>query len=159
MGSKRNQNRATLQSVATLAGVSVTTASLVLSGKHELRRISDSAHDRVMQAAAELNYAPNLLVRSLRKGRSHILAFYNGFRNRESSDIYMDKLATSVEFAGGLYGYLHWKPSIRPGVNWCERRDSNSHGCPHRNLNPARLPIPPLSPRQPGRKRRALYRY
>src|SRR5690606_1071477 len=28
---------------------------------------------------------------------------------------------------------------------WCERRDSNSHGLPHRILNPARLPIPPLS--------------
>lgn len=105
MGSKRNQNRATLQAVADLAGVSVTTASLVLSGKHEIRRISGSAQDRVLQAAAELNYAPNLLVRSLRKGRSHIIAFYNGFRNRESSDIYMDKLSTSVEFAGGAHGY------------------------------------------------------
>src|SRR5262245_54044444 len=29
---------------------------------------------------------------------------------------------------------------------WCERRDSNSHGLPHWNLNPARLPVPPLSP-------------
>src|SRR5690606_8767941 len=28
---------------------------------------------------------------------------------------------------------------------WCERRDSNSHGLPHWNLNPARLPVPPLS--------------
>ena len=30
--------------------------------------------------------------------------------------------------------------------NWCERRDSNSHGLPHWHLKPARLPIPPLSP-------------
>ena len=29
--------------------------------------------------------------------------------------------------------------------NWCERRDSNSHGLPHWHLKPARLPIPPLS--------------
>jgi hypothetical protein len=28
---------------------------------------------------------------------------------------------------------------------WCERRDSNSHGSPRWNLNPVRLPIPPLS--------------
>ena len=27
---------------------------------------------------------------------------------------------------------------------WCGRRDSNSHGLRHWNLNPARLPIPPL---------------
>ena len=31
--------------------------------------------------------------------------------------------------------------------SWCERRDSNSHGLPHWILNPARLPIPPLSQR------------
>ena len=30
-------------------------------------------------------------------------------------------------------------------AEWCERRDSNSHRLPHWNLNPARLPIPPLS--------------
>src|SRR5262245_43818349 len=28
---------------------------------------------------------------------------------------------------------------------WCERRDLNSHGFPHWILNPARLPVPPLS--------------
>src|SRR5215467_4322671 len=27
----------------------------------------------------------------------------------------------------------------------CERGDSNPHGITHRNLNPARLPVPPLS--------------
>src|SRR5262245_37453427 len=31
-------------------------------------------------------------------------------------------------------------------ADWCERRDSNSHGLPHRLLRPARLPVPPLSP-------------
>src|SRR2546427_5944493 len=25
---------------------------------------------------------------------------------------------------------------------WCERRDSNPHGLPHRILSPARLPVP-----------------
>ncbi|MBI1333791.1 MAG: LacI family DNA-binding transcriptional regulator [Armatimonadetes bacterium] len=105
MGTKRNQNRATLQAVADKAGVSVTTASLVLSGKHEIRRISENAQGRVLKAAAELNYAPNMLVRSLRKGRSHIISFYNGFRHRKSSDLYMDKLATSIEYAGGSHGY------------------------------------------------------
>lgn len=31
-------------------------------------------------------------------------------------------------------------------INWCERRDLNPHKHnAHRNLNPARLPIPPLS--------------
>ena len=29
--------------------------------------------------------------------------------------------------------------------HWCERRDSNPHARRHWNLNPARLPVPPLS--------------
>ncbi len=33
----------------------------------------------------------------------------------------------------------------RPERGWCERRDSNPHGLPHRILSPARLPVPPLS--------------
>src|SRR5690606_1175433 len=46
------------------------------------------------------------------------------------------------------------RASIRSGATrtlvescnpWCERGDSNSHGLPHWNLNPARLPVPPLS--------------
>ncbi len=39
---------------------------------------------------------------------------------------------------------------ICPSTSWCERRDSNSQGFPHRNLNPARLPIPPLSHLEPA---------
>ena len=30
---------------------------------------------------------------------------------------------------------------------WCGRRDSNPHDFHHRNLNPARLPVPPRPPR------------
>src|SRR5512134_3972515 len=47
---------------------------------------------------------------------------------------------------------------ICPDTSWCERRDSNSHGLPHRNLNPARLPIPPLSHLEPaGNAKPALF--
>lgn len=35
-------------------------------------------------------------------------------------------------------------PPLR-GVGWCERGDSNPHALRHWNLNPGRLPIPPLS--------------
>ncbi len=39
-------------------------------------------------------------------------------------------------------------PQIKTGLKrerWYEWRDSNSHGLPHWNLNPARLPVPPHS--------------
>ena len=71
----RQAERTTLQEVATLAGVSISTVSLVLAGKAGHRRISEDTHARVKKAAEELNYAPNLLTRSLRRGRTHVLSF------------------------------------------------------------------------------------
>jgi LacI family transcriptional regulator len=57
--------RVTLLDVARRAGVSRTTASFVLTGRRDMR-ISADAEQRVMQAARELNYRPNLMARGLR---------------------------------------------------------------------------------------------
>lgn len=97
--------RAKLSEVAKKAGVSVTTASLVLAGKAGAYRISEDTYTRVKLAAAELDYAPNQLVRSLQRGSTQILSFFNGFRNRTASDLYMDTLSTAIERAGGRAGY------------------------------------------------------
>lgn len=102
---RRQSGRATLQEVAALASVSATTVSLVLAGKAGHRRISEATHLRVKRAAEELNYAPNLLTRSLRRGRTHIFSFFSTFRNREADDMYMDKMVSAVESAGGQAGY------------------------------------------------------
>ena len=105
MSKERQSGRARLLEVASLAGVSPTTVSLVLSGKAVKRRISEKTHEKVRRAAEELNYAPNLLTRSLRGGRTHILSFYSTFRHREQDDLYMDKLSSAIEPAGGDLGY------------------------------------------------------
>jgi LacI family transcriptional regulator len=57
--------RATLLDVARRAGVSRTTASFVISGRTDMR-ISTEAQERVLHAARELDYRPNLMARSLR---------------------------------------------------------------------------------------------
>lgn len=57
--------RITLSDVARKAGVSRTTASFVLSGRQDMR-ISEAAQQRVIEAAEELGYRPNLTARSLR---------------------------------------------------------------------------------------------
>jgi LacI family transcriptional regulator len=44
-------------------------------------------------------------VRSLRRGRTHIISFYNAFRNRGATDLYMEKLSTAIEYSGGRFGY------------------------------------------------------
>jgi LacI family transcriptional regulator len=97
--------RATLNQVAAKAGVSPTTASLILGGKAGKHRISEETYLRVRQAAADLDYVPNLLVHSMQRGATHILSFFNGFRHREVHDLYMDSLSTAVERAAGRLGY------------------------------------------------------
>lgn len=61
-----SEPRATLVQVAARAGVSKTTAGYVLSGRDAEMRIAEDTRHRVLRAAAELNYRPNVLARSLR---------------------------------------------------------------------------------------------
>ncbi|MGV2985283.1 LacI family DNA-binding transcriptional regulator [Microbacterium sp. AGC85] len=64
--------RATLADVARAAGVSTSTASVVFSGA---TRVSEATRERVLAAAAELEYAgPDPRAASLRRGRSGIVA-------------------------------------------------------------------------------------
>jgi len=58
----------TLQQLANLAGVSHTTVSLVLAGKH-LGRVSEPTRRRVLRLAEEHGYRPNPAARGLVKGR------------------------------------------------------------------------------------------
>lgn len=58
--------RVTLVQVAARAGVSRTTAGYVLTGRDREMRIAEETRHRVLRAAAELNYRPNVLARSLR---------------------------------------------------------------------------------------------
>jgi len=60
----------TIKDVALRAGVSVGTASHVLNNK---AIVSKSRHDRVLKAAAELNYRPNQLARSLRQRKTNVI--------------------------------------------------------------------------------------
>jgi DNA-binding LacI/PurR family transcriptional regulator len=102
---RKTTRRATLQDIAEHAGVTVGTVSGILQGKSKERRISDEVTERVLAIAGEMDYAPNLLVRSLRHGHTHILSFFNGFRTRDKRDFYMDALTTAIERAGGSKGY------------------------------------------------------
>jgi LacI family transcriptional regulator len=67
--------RVTLAEVAEHAGVSRTTASLVLAGRGRELRISESVERRVVEAAKELEYRPNIVSRSLRTGTTRTIGF------------------------------------------------------------------------------------
>lgn len=61
-----------MQDVAERAGVSQPTVSLVLSDSRSVR-VADDTRERVLRAAQELGYRPNLLARGLVRQRSYAL--------------------------------------------------------------------------------------
>jgi len=57
------EQQVTIRSVAIAAGVSMSTVSNVLSGRHE--QMAAETRERVLAAIASLNYQPNHAARSL----------------------------------------------------------------------------------------------
>jgi LacI family transcriptional regulator len=82
----------TLQDVAERAATSRTTAHYVLTGQDREMRIAEDTRRRVLRAASELRYRPNLMARGLRTQVTRTIALVS------------DTVATEA-FAGGLvYG-------------------------------------------------------
>ena len=72
---KSAKKRPTVQDVADLAGVSVTTVSFVINDKSGGNiRISEATRRKVWEAVEALNYHPSSAARALRTRRSHLLA-------------------------------------------------------------------------------------
>lgn len=71
----RQGSKPTIRDVAEKAGVSLTTVSYVLSGRHGgTTRISEATQLRVRQAVRELGYVPNHAARGMRRGRTDVVA-------------------------------------------------------------------------------------
>jgi LacI family transcriptional regulator len=83
-----SSKRATLADVARLAGLSPTSASMILNGRPDTR-LSQDAHDRVNAAAQALGYRPNIAARGLRTDKTLTIGFIS------------DVVATT-RFASGL---------------------------------------------------------
>ncbi|GAB1818838.1 LacI family DNA-binding transcriptional regulator [Herbidospora sp. RD11066] len=70
-----SRRRVTLADLAEAAGVSRTTASLVMTGRGRELRISHDVEQRVLRAADELGYRPNAVSVGLRTGTSRTIGF------------------------------------------------------------------------------------
>jgi len=84
----------TATDIAQELGLSQSTVSRILNGDTR-QRISAGTRERVLQAAARLEYQPNALARSLRHGRTDVLGLYT----RSTYDARNDFLS---EVLGGL---------------------------------------------------------
>ncbi|WP_192458383.1 substrate-binding domain-containing protein [Musicola keenii] len=69
----KQTKRITISDIAKLAGVSKSTASLVLNGRSKEFRVSDDTRDRVLALAQQQRYQPSIHARSLRSRRSNTL--------------------------------------------------------------------------------------
>jgi LacI family transcriptional regulator len=95
--------RATLLQVAQRAGVSRSTASFVLAGRHVDMRISEDARQRVLRAAQELDYRPNLMARSLRTKVTRTVALVS---DTLASDPYAGRAIQGCLAAAFAHGHL-----------------------------------------------------
>ena len=95
--------RATLLQVAERAGVSRSTASFVLAGRHVDMRISEDARQRVLRAAQELDYRPNLMARSLRTKVTKTIALVS---DTLASDAYAGRAIHGALAAAVAHGHL-----------------------------------------------------
>ncbi len=65
--------RITINDIARLAGVSKSTASLVLNGRGKELRVAEATRERVLEIARQQHYQPSIHARALNSARSHTL--------------------------------------------------------------------------------------
>jgi DNA-binding LacI/PurR family transcriptional regulator len=103
VASLRKRPRAsTSADVARHAGVSQTTVSLVLSGGADRVGLSITTRERVLAAAAALNYTPNHAAQSLRRRRTNSIAYVT----RDLGNPYVAEVVAAVQSAAYARGYV-----------------------------------------------------
>lgn len=93
-----------LKMVADLVGLSSAAVSRVLNGSPAANSIPQATQERIFAAAQQLNYRPNLLARSLRRGRSHTI----GVLVPEVSEGYATLVLSGLEQGLMQAGYFYF---------------------------------------------------
>jgi len=109
------RKRVTAQDVARLAGVSRTTVSFVLNNVTDMR-ISEETRQKVLEAARQLNYHPDVVARRMVTGRTRVL----GFVLRQSpeqafADLFLPQVLNGLSQAAARQGYQVLFEPIAPG--------------------------------------------
>lgn len=97
---------ASLSDVAKAAGVSLTTASLVLNRPRQPNRVSAACAQRVREIAQKLGYIPNYHARSMKSGRAETIAVAIDLPNDEESRVSELADAYYSQLIGGIEQHL-----------------------------------------------------
>ncbi|MBI5707054.1 MAG: LacI family DNA-binding transcriptional regulator [Armatimonadetes bacterium] len=111
------QKRVTLSDVAREAGVSVQTASHVMSGNLSVR-LPDSTRERVRAAAERVGYQPNRLAQAMKRGKTNVIGVWlpidrmvpNYLRMLHQIDLQARKTGYEIMISG-----LHTAEALTPG--------------------------------------------
>lgn len=97
--SERNgmAKKVTLRDVAARVGMSPFTVSVVLNGAKGNTRVSADSRARIIEAARELNYQPNVLARALKNRSTNILGLYFGYGHLEPHDPFHAEVLTGLQ--------------------------------------------------------------
>jgi DNA-binding LacI/PurR family transcriptional regulator len=88
----------TLQDIAAAVGVTQTTVANALNGKGN---VSEATRQHILKCAEELGYRPNILARSLAKGKTDTL----GFLLPTIANPFYPEIAEAIERTAGQHGY------------------------------------------------------
>jgi DNA-binding LacI/PurR family transcriptional regulator len=114
MVAKRDGGTITLRDVAERAGVSITTVSRILNGHETGVPVRPETRQRILSAADDLGYKPNLLARALRGSPSSLL----GVIIRDISDPFHTQVLRGVNEVARDRGYrlflghVDWSPDV-----------------------------------------------
>ena len=95
------EGKVSLKDLAEHLGVSKTTVSWVLSNQGDSKGISHDTQKRIRDLAAELNYQPNYLARSLNKGTTGTI----GLIVPSISDAFYSGIAREIAMEAEHFGY------------------------------------------------------
>jgi LacI family transcriptional regulator len=93
--------RVSIKDIANRVGVSVASVSYVLNNKEKTGRVGKELAARIRKAAADLNYQPNLIARSLQSGRSWTI----GLIVADISNPFFSSIARVVEDEASMHNY------------------------------------------------------
>lgn len=118
-----------LADVAAAAGVSVTTASVVLNHGKQFDRISRDCVQRVQHAAEQLGYVPNYQMRSVRTGKTQTIGLVIELDDtrdelanpKRTSRYYFHEIADGIQTALTPHGYYQMQIWPSPRRNAIER--------------------------------------
>lgn len=97
----RMKKKVSLKDVAEYLGVSTALVSYVMNNKEKKARVSAGMAERVRQAAALLNYQPNMIAKSLKSGRTNTI----GLIVADISNPFFSGIARVIEDEAKKAGY------------------------------------------------------